>query len=135
MGCNLFWPSPAKCSIVDSTMNFMTRQSLTLVVLAMIALSTLGCRSVACSKHATSHTITMRSPECFVVTGRIVDSKTLVKELGRQHIPKDCPLVIEIPINTHFEIVKALTARLASAGYKPYFRNPRHSASTTARNE
>ncbi|MEI8139893.1 MAG: hypothetical protein WCI03_08505 [bacterium] len=74
-----------------------------------------------------SSTITMKSPATFMVNDREVASADLIKALKKNKISPDYPLVIELPANTSMEIIKDLTQRLATAGFKPFFKYPRHS--------
>ncbi len=62
-----------------------------------------------------------------MVNDREVASSDLIKALKRNKISPDYPLVIELPTNTSMEIIKDLTQRLATAGFKPFFKYPRHS--------
>ena len=79
---------------------------------------------------AAPFSITMRSPDQFVVDGHATDLAHLVKVLGKNDVPKNEPLIIEMPAHIPFDTVKRLTQVLASAGYKPFFKNPRHAAAS-----
>lgn len=58
--------------------------------------------------------------------GAVVSSEGLIKALKRNHIPYATPLIVEIPANTSMEVERKLAGRLATAGYKPVFKAPRH---------
>ena len=77
--------------------------------------------------------VTMKSANLFTVKGREVDSDNLVAALQRANVSQMEPLVIDLPPNTSFETVKYLTRKLVSAGYKPFFKNPRHADTSTGR--
>jgi len=74
--------------------------------------------------------ITMKSPSTFVVNEREVAAADLIKALKKSKIPTDLPLVIEVPANTSMNVIKDLTQRLATAGFKPFFKYPRHADAT-----
>jgi len=68
----------------------------------------------------------MKSPSLFLINDRTVDSSSLITALKKSHAQPNIPLIIEIPSNTPLETIKALTQRLATAGFKPVFKYPRH---------
>ncbi len=72
----------------------------------------------------------MKSPSAFMVNDREVTSENLVKALKKNKISPDLPMVIEVPANTPLGVIKELTQRLATAGYKPFFKYPRHADAT-----
>ncbi|MEI7880054.1 MAG: hypothetical protein WCI95_04175 [bacterium] len=74
--------------------------------------------------------ITMKSPSTFVVNEREVAATDLIKALKKSKIPTDLPLVVEVPANTSMNVIKDLTQRLATAGFKPFFKYPRHADAT-----
>lgn len=95
---------------------------------AALLLLMAGCLSTAGEPPPPAHPfeVVMKAPDCFVVNEKEVDLAHLVKALKRNKASMDAPLLIEMPEGIPFETVKAITRKLASAGYKPVFRNPRH---------
>lgn len=85
---------------------------------------------MAAPEVASPSAITMKTPATFMVNEREVASADLLKALKKNKIPTDTPLVIEVPANTSMDIIKNLTQRLATAGYKPFFKYPRHADAT-----
>jgi len=92
-----------------------------------------GCMMTGETTPATPFSVTMKSANLFTVKGREVDGANLVAALKRANVSQAEPLVIDLPLNTSFETVKYLTQKLASAGYKPFFKNPRHADTSTGR--
>lgn len=72
----------------------------------------------------------MKSPSLFVVGDREVAITDLLPALKKEKIPADSPLIIEVPSNTPMNIIKDLTQRLATAGYKPVYKGQRHADAT-----
>ena len=68
----------------------------------------------------------MTSPNQFVINDKSVEGSGLVKALRKNHVPTEEPLVIEMKGSIPFEAIKSTTQILATAGYKPVFKNPRH---------
>ena len=58
--------------------------------------------------------------------GDIVPREGLFKALKRAKIPTSVPLVVEIPANTSMDTKMKLAGQLASVGYRPVFKAPRH---------
>ncbi|MEI8120770.1 MAG: hypothetical protein WCI20_01865 [bacterium] len=97
-------------------------------MIAMGAFS--GCMSTEPTAPVSPFSITMTAPSRFVVNDIPVDSSGLVKLLERKHVPKGEPLVIEMTVAMPFEAIKVITQHLTAAGYKPFFKSPRHSDSS-----
>ena len=93
-------------------------------VVALVILS--GCITAATGATSPSPVITMTSPNHFVICDENVESSGLVKALRKNHVPREDPLVIEMSGSIPFEAIKSTTQILATAGYKPVFKNPRH---------
>jgi len=74
--------------------------------------------------------ISMTPLGSFLVDGTLVSSENLIKTLKRNDIPTAAPLVIEIPAETSMETKRIVAGRLATAGYKPVFKLPRHAIAT-----
>ena len=98
------------------------------IQISVLLLAVLGLaqNTVAASEAPTPVEITMKSPTLFIVEDHEVAIDGLVKALKKHKIPTDLPLAIEIPANIPMAIIKDLTQRLATAGYKPFFKYPRH---------
>lgn len=71
----------------------------------------------------------MKAPDLFEVNGKTVDLAHLAKTLKRNKVSQDIPVVIDLPPGMGMMVIKEITAQLASAGYKPVFKNPRHARS------
>ncbi len=74
----------------------------------------------------TPSVISMKSPALFVINEHEVASEDLIKALKKNKIPTASPLLVEIPANTPRNVIENLSQRLASAGYKPIYKFPRH---------
>ena len=74
---------------------------------------------IAAPEMAEPSVIIMKSSSTFIVNEREVASAELVKSLKKNKISMDAPLVIEIPASTPMDVIKDLTQRLATAGFKP----------------
>ena len=113
-------------------MKTMTQAHLVLALGLAILLGATGCATVAGEPIADRpFEIAMKSPNTFTIAGKDVDFEHLLKTLKRNKVSQDVPLLIDIPPGTPLETIKHLTAQLASAGFKPVFRNPRHARSGT----
>jgi hypothetical protein len=97
-------------------------------MMAVVALS--GCLMSPPVDSSTTFHIVMNSPSHFVVNDTVVDSSHLVKELKKNRVPQSEPLVIEMSTSMPFDTIRLLTQKLASAGYKPIFKGPRHANAT-----
>lgn len=93
-------------------------------MVALIALT--GCMTAVPQAPAAPFRITMKSPTQFVVDDKAVESEDLIKVLKKHKVPQNEPLVIEMTTSIPFEAIKNLTQKLATAGYKPFFKSPRH---------
>lgn len=92
-----------------------------------------GCMTESPPSPSGSFCITMASPNQFVVNGKTVDSTNLVKVLKKSRVPKDEPLVIEMTTSMSFESIRIVTQKLATAGYKPFFKSPRRTDASASR--
>jgi len=75
---------------------------------------------------ASPSVITMKSPSTFIINEHEVASADLIKALKKNKIPTDTPLVIEVPADTPLDVIENLSQRLATAGFKPFYKYPRH---------
>ena len=98
---------------------------------AMTLLVLAGCASVDTDTRAAPFVLTMKSPTLFVMNGHEVGIDALTKTLKKNKIPHDEPLVIQMSENVPFETIRQLTQKLATAGYKPFFKSPRHADAST----
>jgi len=86
--------------------------------------------SPAAMESTSPEKITMISSSSFMVNQHEVASIDLIKALKKNRISPDVPLVVEVPAHTPMEVIKELTQRLATAGFKPFFKYPRHADAT-----
>lgn len=91
-----------------------------------LSLSGLATQVVAAPEVATPEAIVMKSPGLFMINEREYPSADLIKGLKKNKITPASLLVIEVPAGTPMTAIKDLTQRLATAGYKPSFKFPRH---------
>jgi hypothetical protein len=91
-----------------------------------LSLSGLAAPLVAAPEVAVPAGIVMKTPDTFIVNDREYTSSDLIKGLKKNKIPTATPLIVEVPANTSMPVIKDLTQRLATAGYKPFFKYPRH---------
>lgn len=96
------------------------------VIAAMILLIFAGCASVDTDTRTTPFVLSMKSPTLFEMNGHVVGVSELTKMLKKNNIPRDEPLVIQMSGHVPFETIRQLTQQLATAGYKPFFKSPRH---------
>lgn len=68
----------------------------------------------------------MNTPNQFVVNETVVDAANLIKTLKKNRVSHNAPLMVEMTTSFPFDTIKVLTQKLATAGYKPIFKSPRH---------
>ena len=68
----------------------------------------------------------MNTPNQFVVNETVVDAANLIKTLKKNRVSHNDPLMVEMTTSFPFDTIKVLTQKLATAGYKPIFKSPRH---------
>ena len=81
---------------------------------------------VAAPAGSSRSVITMNTSSMVTVNQHEVASADLLKALKKYKISTETPLEVEVPANTPMGVIKELTQRLATAGYKPFFKYPRH---------
>ena len=96
------------------------------LLLLWLSLAGFASAVVAGPEMATPEEIVMKSPDTFIVNEREVASADLIKALKKNKISPSSPLVIEVPSGTPITVIKELTQKLATAGFKPFFKYPRH---------
>ena len=92
----------------------------------MIMFVTTGCIATGARESVAPFRITMNTPNQFVVNDTIVDASNLVKTLKKNRVSQNEPLIVEMTVSFSFDTIKVLTQKLATAGYKPIFKSPRH---------
>lgn len=97
-------------------------------VMACITLAC-GCMTPATASPSTIYSIVMKTPSCFIVDDEQVDIADLVKVLKTHKYPQTKPLIIHMPANTSTDTINLLTQKLATAGFKPVWKGPRHATS------
>lgn len=85
-----------------------------------------GCITAVPQSSAAPFRMTMTTPNQFVVNDTVVDAAGLIKTLKKNRVSQNEPLMIEMTASFPFETIKVLTQKLATAGYKPIFKSPRH---------
>jgi hypothetical protein len=93
---------------------------------ATIMLIMTGCIATGSRESAAPFRITMNTPNQFVVNDTVVDASNLVKTLKKSRVSQNEPLMVEMTASFSFDTIKVLTQKLATAGYKPIFKSPRH---------
>jgi hypothetical protein len=97
----------------------------------MIVLVITGCITAVPQSSAAPFRMTMNTPNQFVVNDTVVDAAGLVKTLKKNRVPQNEPLLIEMTTTFPLETIKLITQKLATAGYKPIFKSPRHADAST----
>ncbi|MEI6168645.1 MAG: hypothetical protein WCS52_15795 [bacterium] len=97
-----------------------------LLLALWLSLSGLATSLVAAPEVTVPAGIVMKTPDTFIVNDREYTSSDLIKGLKKNKIPTASPLIVEVPADTSMTVIKDLTQRLATAGYKPFFKYPRH---------
>jgi hypothetical protein len=103
------------------------------LVLTLSLVFCAGCVSSKRSGSGAPFAITMTSPNGFMVNDKPVDASGLVKVLERNHVPKGDPLIIEMSTDMPFAAIGTVTKQLTMAGYKPFFKSPRHAGSSVVK--
>lgn len=85
-----------------------------------------GCMTATPKTSTAPFSIIMKSDSLFVVNDRSVNAANLIKILKGEKVPKNEPLVIEMQGNVPITTIRSLTQKLATAGYKPFFKSSRH---------
>jgi hypothetical protein len=92
----------------------------------IIMLAITGCITAVPQSSAAPFRMTMNTPNQFVVNDTDVDASNLVKTLKKSRVSQNEPLMVEMTASFSFDTIKVLTQKLATAGYKPIFKSPRH---------
>ena len=92
----------------------------------MIVLVITGCITAVPQSSAAPFRMTMNTPNQFVVNDTVVDAAGLIKTLKKNRVSQNEPLLIEMTTTFPLDTIKLITQKLATAGYKPIFKSPRH---------
>ena len=122
----LFWKWNDSSSIVTDFMKAIQHRNYLVALISSLVMLLAGCVSSAPETKPVPFSITMKSGAVFVVNEKTVDVEHLIKILRKEHVPTNEPLVINMIEDIPFEAIRRLTQQLASAGYKPFFKRPRH---------
>ncbi len=94
-------------------------------VLASMVVMT-GCITAVSQTSAAPFRMTMNTPNQFVVNDSVVDAAGLIKALKKNRVSQNAPLLIDMTTTFPLATIKLITQKLATAGYKPIFKSPRH---------
>ena len=97
----------------------------------MIVVVITGCITAVPQSSAGSFRMTMNTPNQFIVNDTVVDAASLIKTLKKNRVSQNEPLMIEMTTTFPLETIKLITQKLATAGYKPIFKSPRHADAST----
>ena len=92
----------------------------------MIMLVITGCISAVPQSSAAPFRMTMNTQNQFVVNDTVVDAASLIKTLKKNRVSQNEPLLIEMTTTFPLDTIKLITQKLATVGYKPIFKSPRH---------
>ena len=92
----------------------------------IIMLAITGCITAVPQSSAAPFRMTMNTPNQFVVNDTVVDAASLIKTLKKNRVSQKEPLLIEMTTSFSLDTIRLITQKLATAGYKPIFKSPRH---------
>jgi hypothetical protein len=92
----------------------------------IIMLVITGCITAVPQSSAAPFRMTMNTPNQFVVNDTVVDAASLIKTLKKNRVSQKEPLMIEMTTSFSLDTIRLITQKLATAGYKPIFKSPRH---------
>jgi hypothetical protein len=92
----------------------------------IIMLAITGCITAVPQSSAAPFRMTMNTPNQFVVNDTVVDAASLIKTLKKNRVSQKEPLMIEMTTSFSLDTIRLITQKLATAGYKPIFKSPRH---------
>jgi hypothetical protein len=92
----------------------------------IIMLVITGCITAVPQSSAAPFRMTMNTPNQFVVNDTVVDAASLIKTLKKNRVSQKEPLLIEMTTSFSLDTIRLITQKLATAGYKPIFKSPRH---------